>query len=84
MADAGGGVKPDGSPWWVALERPPGAEALPETLVALHGLAIATSGDYRRTVEFDGEVLAHTVDPRSGRPVRNEVAAVTVLAASCK
>ncbi len=78
----GGGVKPDGQPWWVAVERPPGA-ALPETRVALHGLSIATSGDYRRWFEAGGRRHAHSIDPRTGHPVANRIASVTVLHAEC-
>lgn len=78
----GTGVKPDGQPWWVALETPPGA-ALDDTVVALHGLAVATSGDYRRFFEVGGHRHAHTIDPRDGRPVHNGVASVTVLHRAC-
>lgn len=77
----GEGVKPDGQPWWVDIEMPPGA-ALPPLRLALHGLSAATSGDYRRWFEADGERFAHTIDPRSGRPA-NGVASVTVLHAQC-
>src|SRR5690606_21718525 len=50
----GEGTKPDGTPWWVALERPPAMGLEPtETIVALHGLSVATSGDYRKFVERD-------------------------------
>lgn len=73
----GKGVKADGTPWWVEIEQPPGA-ALRPTMVALYGLAIATSGDYRRFNDFG----SHTIDPRTGRPVVNGLASVTVLSAS--
>jgi thiamine biosynthesis lipoprotein len=83
----GEGVKPDGTPWWVALEEPPtgnSAEAtVSDTVIALHGLSVATSGDYRRFMERDGRRYAHTIDPETGRPVANGVAAVTVLHTSC-
>ncbi len=78
----GTGLRPDGQPWWVAVEMPPGA-ALPPIRVALHGLAIATSGDYRRWFGHDGRRYAHTLDPRSGRPLDNDVASVTVLHGDC-
>src|SRR3546814_1720284 len=55
----GEGVKPDGSPWWVALERPSNATC-EEILVALHGLSVATSGDYRRYFEADGRRYSHS------------------------
>jgi len=80
----GEGTKPDGTPWWVALERPPsGALAPTETIAALHGLSIATSGEYRKFAEIDGRHLSHTIDPRTGRPVTGKPASVTVLHAEC-
>lgn len=79
----GEGCKPDGTPWWVAVEPPRAAAALPDTLIALHGLAVATSGDHRRYFEHEGRRYGHTIDPRSGRPVQNGVAAVSVVAESC-
>ena len=65
----GRGLRPDGDPWWVALETPPGL-TLPAVRVALHQLAVATSGDYVRG--------RHTLDPRTGQPVA-EVTAASVL-----
>lgn len=98
----GAGVKPDGQPWWVALEEvgnapgkpadnlpsnPPDAGqamAEPASLVlALHGLAVATSGDYRRYFELDGQRYSHTIDPRSGMPIANNLASVTVVHPQC-
>lgn len=80
----GEGTKPDGTPWWVVLERPPSGGAAPaETVAALHGLSIATSGDYRKFVEIDGCRLPHTIDPRTGGPVVGKPASVTVLHAEC-
>jgi len=77
----GSGVKPDGQPWWVALEEP--GTAATSTLVALHGLAVATSGDYRRWFEHDGTRYSHTIDPRDGLPIRHGLASVTVIHAEC-
>jgi thiamine biosynthesis lipoprotein len=82
----GQGVKPDGQPWWVELESPAaGDEAcgLAPTRVALHGLAVATSGDYRRCYTHAGRQLSHTIDPRSRAPVAHGLASVTVLHAQC-
>jgi thiamine biosynthesis lipoprotein len=79
----GQGIKPDGQPWWVDLEMPQAGVALTETRVALHGLSVATSGDYRRSFQADGRHFSHTLDPRSGWPVAHGVASVTVLHAEC-
>lgn len=65
----GRGIRPDGDPWWVDLESPPGL-TLPPLRIALHGQAVATSGDHRRG--------AHTLDPRTGRPVKG-VVSVSVI-----
>lgn len=87
----GTGVKPNTQPWWVALEvpryhaelqiSPPSYES--ETRVALHGLSIATSGNYRRSFRNGDQLAAHTIDPRTGYPVDHALASVTVLHPEC-
>ncbi len=77
----GRGVKPDAQPWWVEIEQPEGYEG-PRTVAALVGLAVATSGDWRRAFEHDGRLYPHTIDGATGRPVDNGLAQVTVFDAS--
>lgn len=83
----GTGAKPDGQPWWVELERPPphglAANDAEHTVVALHDLSVATSGDYRRFFDHDGRRYAHTLDPATGAPTTHETVSVTVLAKDC-
>ncbi|MNK20881.1 Thiamine biosynthesis lipoprotein ApbE precursor [compost metagenome] len=82
----GAGSKPDGQPWWVMLEQVDGANAErhpPEMLLALHGLSVATSGDYRRFFEDGTARFSHTIDPRSGMPIANQLASVTVVHEQC-
>lgn len=74
----GDGVKPDIQPWWVDVE-PPSDLPVPTLRVALCGLSIATSGDYRRFRMEDGRRLSHSIDPARGAPIANDVASVTVL-----
>jgi thiamine biosynthesis lipoprotein len=73
----GQGVKPDDTPWWVAIEQVPGL------VVALHGLAVATSGDARRHFTQGGRIFGHTIDPRTGWPIADSLASVTVLHPRC-
>ena len=54
-----------------------------ETIVALHDLAIATSGDSQRFVEVAERRLSHTLEPRTGTPVSDRLASVTVLHRRC-
>ena len=79
----GAGVKPDGQPWWVALEDLVEDDGAVQTVVALHGLSIATSGDYRRFFSSGGCRFSHTIDPRTGWPVSPRVASVTVIHPQC-
>lgn len=135
----GAGTKPDGQPWWVALEQPGDAAAaatglaaaaddgaaslaaagagasaggaapaagaagqtragqhgavaaavaparadVGEMVLALHGLSVATSGDYRRYFTRGGRRFPHTIDPRDGMPISNGLASVSVVHAEC-
>lgn len=82
----GAGMRPDGQPWWVELEPLPdcgGPAQLPGMVLALHGLAVATSGDYRKFFMHEGRRYAHTIDPRTAMPVANGLASVTVVHPQC-
>ena len=74
------GVKPDGTPWWVSVDR--GSNAHAPILVALHDLSIATSG-CERSFRYGAEIYSHTIDPRTGTPIDNGMATATVLHRSC-
>lgn len=79
----GHGVKPDNSPWWVEIDRTGNAEIKAASmLVALHDLAIATSGSERGFVS-GARHYSHTLDPRTGWPITNGMITATVLHRSC-
>ncbi|MEO6946033.1 MAG: FAD:protein FMN transferase, partial [Nitrobacter sp.] len=81
----GRGIKPDGSPWWVGIDRPAAglvSDTAPPLLVALHDLAIATSGR-ERSFTSEGHSFSHTIDPRTGSPIDNSMVTATVLHATC-
>lgn len=81
---SGFGVKPDNSPWWVEIDRtvttPTGAE--PPILVALHDLAIATSGCERGFVSGSHH-FSHTLNPLTGWPITNGMITATVFHQFC-
>lgn len=78
----GQGVKPDGRPWWVEIERTPNSDTS-GIVAALYNLSVATSGDYRRAGVLGGQWVSHTIDPRTGRPLTSSVSAVTVMHQHC-
>ena len=74
------GLNANGEPWSVAIERPSRDGRRVQTMLRLTDAAVATSGDYRNYFEHDGVRYSHTIDPRTGRPVKHEIASVTVIA----
>jgi thiamine biosynthesis lipoprotein len=77
------GLKPDGLPWSVALERPERGTRDVMGVIELTDLAVATSGNYRHWVDVGGKTLSHTMNPKTGAPLENSLASVSVLAATC-
>lgn len=77
------GTQASGAPWAVALERPETGLRAVHGVIELDGMAVATSGDYRRYLQVGDARLAHTMDARHCAPVNNAVASVTVMARSC-
>lgn len=83
----------EGRPWRIGIETPPdgnaagrdkGKFAAPVTkMITFSGKAVSTSGNYRRFFESGGKHYAHTIDPRSGYPVQNQLISVTVVAPDC-
>lgn len=88
MVDIGGelktrGRKKDGSLWKIAVESPIVEGNEIQKIVLLDNSAMATSGDYRNYFEKDGQRYSHEIDPATGRPIRHNLASVTVLDPSC-
>lgn len=85
LVDVGGevrvaGVSPRGTPWRVGIEVPdPNRYGSIQKVVVLTSGAIATSGDYRNFLEIEGERYSHTIDPRTGYPVKHMLASVSVV-----
>ncbi|MDB5818065.1 MAG: hypothetical protein JWQ11_1705 [Rhizobacter sp.] len=70
----------------VPLAPLPPPSSMPSTqaaIVELHDMAVATSGDRWHFFEHDGRRMSHTLDPRTGRPVADDLASVTVLHREC-
>lgn len=69
-----------GDPWRIGIRDPRQPE---RALVAidLAAGAVASSGDYERCIVADGRRYGHILDPRSGWPVENGWAGVSVVAA---
>ncbi|MFP4064175.1 MAG: FAD:protein FMN transferase, partial [Bacteroidales bacterium] len=76
------GLKPDGSKWRIGLEIPAeeaDAEQQWQYFVEVNDRGLATSGDYRRYYEEDGQRYSHTIDPETGYPVDHHLMSVSVF-----
>lgn len=88
MVEVGGEVRTQGTnardeAWRIGVEQPDTGERKARRVIALSGLSMATSGDYRNFYTKDGARVSHTIDPRTGVPVQHALASVTVLAPQC-
>jgi len=75
------GIKPDGQPWQAGIAHPRHAGHLSAS-IALHNMALATSGDYERVILLNGQRYAHLIHPHTGWPV-SYWQSVSVQAHSC-
>ena len=76
-------LRPDGTPWTIAVEAPDPERRAPHSILALEDAAVATSGDYRHWVEVRGHRLSHTMNPGTGAPLIASPASVTIVARTC-
>lgn len=73
------GAKPDGSLWTIGVRDPNGTPEQSEEVLKLSDAAVVTSGTYERFFELDGVRYHHILDPKSGMPVSNGLASVTIV-----
>ncbi len=84
--DLAKGIKPDGVKWTLRILYPEKEKALRKEAycyVELKDRAMATSGPYMQQKEINGVKYSHTIDPRTGFPVKQDLLSVCVLADDC-
>src|SRR5690606_18332104 len=93
MVEVGGEVRANGKNgkdgfWRIGVDKP-ADEIDPEDrfqmIVELRGKALATSGNYRKYwVDSEtGVKYAHTIDPQTGFPARNQLLSVSIISDKC-
>jgi len=73
------GFKHTGELWHVAIEKPLSEERAVHQIIIPKDNALATSGDYRKYFESNGQRFSHIIDPQSGRPINHKLVSVTVI-----
>lgn len=92
MVEIGGeivarGSNPKGAAWTVGVQKPVddslATDNAIDTVLTVTDIAMATSGNYRNFYYRGGRKFAHTIDPKTGRPVQHSILSATVLARDC-
>ncbi len=71
------GYQPDGKPWTIGIADP-NAKVQIFSYMNITNMAIATSGNYEKYIMINGKKYSHTIDPRTGLPVRG-IKSVTII-----
>jgi thiamine biosynthesis lipoprotein len=90
MIEVGGevivkGMNSSEKPWKLGINTPL-IDANPLDffeVIELENQALATSGNYQNFYVVDGNLIGHTLDPRSGKPIINELRSASVFHESC-
>ena len=88
LVDVGGeimarGTKPNGELWTIGIEKPAenfNSERSVQIKINLKDKGIVTSGNYRKYIEKDGVRYSHSIDPKTGYPVEQNLLSATVIA----
>jgi thiamine biosynthesis lipoprotein len=78
------GKNSKGIDWVVGIDKPvesalPG-ENIQAKISISNGYGLATSGNYRKFIEVNGQKYAHTINPKTGFPELNSLLSATVVA----
>lgn len=71
------GSQPDGKPWTIGIADPNAARTA-FSYLEISDSSVATSGNYEKFVMIGGKRYSHTIDPKTGLPVRG-VKSVTII-----
>ncbi len=78
------GLNSKGKEWTIGIDKPVEGNMIQgddlQVVLSLTGKGLATSGNYRKFYEEGGEKFSHTIDPKTGYPVRHSLLSATVIA----
>jgi thiamine biosynthesis lipoprotein len=71
------GYQPDGKPWTIGIADP-NTTRQAFSFLEITNTSVATSGNYEKFIVIDGKKYSHTIDPKTGLPVRG-IKSVTII-----
>lgn len=87
LVEIGGELRAEGKKsfnkeWRIGISKPDNNSSLQE-VITLNSNAMATSGDYWNYFEENGVRYSHTINPKTGRPIKHKLASITIFAKTC-
>ena len=76
------GYQPGGKPWTVAIADPNHKDEA-FSYMAISNMAVATSGNYEKYITIDGKKYSHTINPKTGLPVKG-IKSVTIISTNAE
>lgn len=76
------GTQPNGKPWTIGIADPERKDT-PFASIQLTNTSVATSGNYEKFVIIDGVKYSHTIDPKTGYPVKG-IKSTTIICPSAE
>lgn len=80
------GTNREGEKWRIGIDSPKQNQKgtrIIENILNVSNRAVATSGNYRKFYVKDGVKYAHTINPKTGKPVQHSLLSATVVANTC-
>jgi thiamine biosynthesis lipoprotein len=76
------GTQPNSKPWTVGIVNP-NLKGKIFSVMEVSDMAVATSGNYEKYIMVDGVKYSHTINPRTGLPVRG-IKSVTIITSNAE
>jgi thiamine biosynthesis lipoprotein len=91
LVEIGGEVRVKGKKgreyWKIGIDKPEDYNFTPgnnlEAIVKLENKSVSTSGNYRKFYVENGIKYSHTIDPKTGEPVRHQLLSASIFADDC-
>ncbi|MHC1780459.1 MAG: FAD:protein FMN transferase [Bacteroidales bacterium] len=78
------GLNPKGKKWSVGIDKPIDGNNIQgeeiQDVLLMQNCGLATSGNYRKFYEENGEKFSHSINPITGYPAKNSLLSATVVA----
>ena len=87
MIEVGGEITCSGNNlnqgWKIGVDAPYETKRVFAYILNLNNISLATSGSYRNYYYSDSLKISHMINPKTMRPVRNQLLSATILSADC-